>query len=155
MITTKELLENSKNLGRDHSDMEFDTVEVRYDLAQKKLLVKGMAKASKGDKLYKVEVAFYQVQPDGLTPEDLAAGKFPMPKDLMDKPIKVDCDCYDYTLGGALKGNLHNDCALHTDKLLTGYVKKTDRPENNPENVPYGCKHIVSLVKDIINASTN
>ena len=38
MMTTKELLDNSKKLGRDNSDIEFDKFEnPRYDLSQKKL----------------------------------------------------------------------------------------------------------------------
>lgn len=154
MVTTKELLANSKDLGRDNSDVEFDSVEKpHYDLSQKKLSFKGMAKGSNG-KLYKVEVAFLEVSPGGLTSDDLAAGKYPMPKDLIDKPVKVDCDCFDYILGGALKGNLKNGCALYTDQILTKYKKKTDRPENNPDNIPYACKHIVTLIKSIIEAST-
>ena len=152
MITTKQLLSNSKSMGRDSSDVEFDNIEKpRYDLSQKKLSFKGYAQGS-NNKLYKVEVAFYGVEPDGLTSEDLAAGKYPMPTDLMDKQIKVDCDCYDYTLGGALKGNLHSGSALYTDKTLTNYKKKTDRPEKNQENVAYGCKHIVSFIKYILEA---
>ena len=152
MITTKELLENSKALGRDNSDIEFDKFEnPRYDLSQKKLSFKAYAKGS-NNKLYKVEVAFYDVGPDGLTPSDLGQGKFPRPKNLLDKNIKVDCDCVDYTLGGCLKGNLHNDCALYTDKVLTNYKKKTDRPEKNAENTPYGCKHIVSFIHCILDA---
>lgn len=152
MVTTKELLANSKKLGRDNSDVDFDSFETpRYDLSQKKLSFKAYAKGSK-DNLYKVEVAFYGVEPDGLTSEELAAGKHPRPKDLMDKQIKVDCDCYDYIFGGALKGNLHNGCALYTDAKLTNYKKKTDRPENNPENVPYACKHIVSFIYCILEA---
>lgn len=152
MITTKTLIENSKALGRDSTDVEFDTMEKpRYDLAQKKLSFKGMAKGS-NNKLYKVEVAFFDVEPDGLTTEDLVAGKYPMPKNLSEKPIKVDCDCFDYVLGGCLKGNLKNGCALYTDKTLTNYKKKTDRPEKNPENQAYGCKHIVSFVKTILEA---
>lgn len=152
MITTKTLLENSKRLGRDSSDILFDSIEKpRYDLSQKKLSFKGMAQGS-NNKLYKVEVAFFDVEPGGLTPSDLGAGKYPMPQNLLEKPIKVDCDCIDYTLGGCLKGNLHNDCALYTDRVLTNYKKKTDRPENNQENEPYGCKHIVSFIKSILEA---
>lgn len=152
MVTTKELLDNSKKLGRDNSDIEFDKFEnPRYDLSQKKLSFKAYAKGS-NNKLYKVEVAFFDVQPNGLTSEDLAAGKFPRPKDLIDKQIKVDCDCYDYILGGCLKGNLHSGCALYTDKTLTNYKKKTDRPEKNAENEPYGCKHIVSFIYCILDA---
>lgn len=152
MVTTKELLENSKKLGRDNSDIEFDKFETpRYDLSQKKLSFKAYAKGS-NNKLYKVEVAFYGIEPDGLTSAELAAGKHPRPKDLMEKQIKVDCDCYDYIFGGALKGNLHNKCALYTDAKLTNYKKKTDRPENNPENIPYACKHIVSFIYCILEA---
>lgn len=152
MITTKQLLDNSRNLGRDSSDVEFDNIEKpRYDLSQKKLSFKGYAQGS-NNKLYKVEVAFFDVQPNGLTSEDLAAGKFPRPKDLLDKEIKVDCDCTDYILGGALKGNLHSGCALYTDKTLTNYKKKTDRPEKNAENIGYGCKHIVSFIYCILDA---
>lgn len=153
MVTTKVLLDNSKKLGRDNSDVDFDNLETpRYDLSQKKLSFKGYAKGSK-DNLYKVEVAFYDVQPGNLTPEDLAAGKYPLPKDLLEHRIKVDCDCYDYTFGGALKGNLNNDCALYTDAKLTKYKKKTDRPENNPDNIPYACKHILTLIKRIVEAA--
>lgn len=152
MVTTKELLENSKHLGRDNSDVEFDNFESpRYDLSQKKLSFKSYAKGS-NNKLYKVEVAFYGVEPGELTSEDLAAGKFPRPKDLIDKEIKVDCDCYDYILGGALKGNLHNGCALYTDQILTKYKKKTDRPENNPDNIPYACKHVISFIYCVLDA---
>lgn len=155
MVTTKELLSNSKAMNRDCADIEFDSIEKpRYDLAQKKLSFKGMAQGSEG-KLYKVEVAFYGVEPMGLTPSDLGAGKYPMPKDLIGKQIKVDCDCYDYTLGGCLKGNLKQGCALHTDAILTHYEKKTDRPEKNPDNKAYGCKHCVSLIKSILEAFGN
>ena len=151
-MTTKEFLENSKAMGRDNSDIEFDKFEnPRYDLSQKKLSFKSYAKGS-NNKLYKVEVAFYGIEPGNLTSDDLVAGKFPRPKDLLDKEIKVDCDCVDYTLGGALKGNLHNGCALYTDRVLTNYKKKTDRPEKNAENMGYGCKHIVSFIYCILEA---
>lgn len=151
-MTTKEFLDNSKSMGRDNSDIEFDKFEnPRYDLSQKKLSFKALAKGS-NNKLYKVEVAFYGVEPGNLTTDDLVAGKFPRPKDLLDKEIKVDCDCTDYILGGALKGNLHSGCALYTDKTLTNYKKKTDRPEKNAENIGYGCKHIVSFIHCILEA---
>lgn len=152
MITTKELLKNSVAMGRDAAQVEFDDVErPRYDLSQKKLMFKGYAKGS-NNKLYKVQIAFYQIDSDGLTPEELSKGMYPKPTNLLDKPIKVDCDCLDYTLGGALKGNLENKCALFTDKVLSGYKKKTDREEKNPNNIPYGCKHIVSFIKMILEA---
>ena len=131
MVTTKVLLDNSKKLGRDNSDVDFDNLETpRYDLSQKKLSFKGYAKGSK-DNLY----------------------NYPLPKDLLEHRVKVDCDCYDYTFGGALKGNLNNDCALYTDAKLTKYKKKTDRPENNPDNIPYACKHILTLIKRIVEAA--
>lgn len=150
MVDTKELLKNSAEMKRNSSDIEFDTIEKpRYDLSQKKLSFKGYAKGSQG-KLYKVQVAFYNVDPAGLTPDQLASGMFPKPQNLLDHPIKVDCDCMDYTLGGALKGNIKNGCALFTDKALTDYNKKTDRIEKNVDNKPYGCKHIVSFINIIL-----
>lgn len=152
MITTKQLLQNSKEMGRDNSDIDFDNIDTpRYDLAQRKLSFKAFAKGSSGH-LYKVQVAFFNVDPDGATPEMLEKGYIPKPKDLLNHPIKVDCDCIDYTLGGALKGNLKHDCALFTDKTLTNYKKKTDRPEKNSENKPYACKHIVSFIYTILDA---
>ena len=61
MITTKELLKNSVAMGRDAAQVEFDDVErPRYDLSQKKLMFKGYAKGS-NNKLYKVQIAFYQI----------------------------------------------------------------------------------------------
>ena len=152
MITVREFLKNSAEKGRDKVDVDFDSIEQpRYDRAQRKLSFKGYAKGS-GGKLYKVQVAFFKVEDDGATPEMLENGYIPLPIDILDHPIKVDCDCIDYTLGGALKGNLKHDCALFTDKTLSSYKKKTDRPENNAENIPYGCKHIVSFIYTIMDA---
>ena len=149
MVSGRELLRNSAIKGRGGTDIEFDSIDrPRYDKAQKKLSFKGYAQGS-GGKLYKVQVAFYDVEDDGATPEMLEKGYIPRPEDLLDHPVKVDCDCMDYNLGGALKGNLKNGCALFTDKMLSSYKKKTDRPEHNIDNIPYGCKHIVSFINII------
>lgn len=144
-ITTKNLLDNSP----DYADIEFENISVKYDLSQKKLHFKAYAKGS-NNKEYKVEVAFYDVDSEGLTPDQLKSGEFPSHADLLNKPIKVDCDCFDYTLGGKLKGNIHNNCNLYTDTTLTNYKKKTDRPEKNAENKAMGCKHIISFIKMIL-----
>ena len=149
MVSARELLRNSAIKGRGGTDIEFDSIDrPRYDRAQKKLSFKGYAQGS-GGKLYKVQVAFYDVEDDGATPEMLEKGYIPRPEDLLDHPVKVDCDCIDYNLGGALKGNLKNGCALFTDKMLSSYKKKTDRTEHNADNIPYGCKHIVSFINII------
>ena len=150
MVTVRQMLDNSKAKKRDSADVEILEISVpHYDRAQKKLSVSAVVKSSKGTG-YNVRVAFFDVEDQGMKPEELAAGNFPIPDDIMNKPIKVDCDCMDYTLGGALKGNLKHGSALYTDAQLTNYKKKTDRPENNPENLPYGCKHITSVLKTVI-----
>lgn len=152
MVTAKQILDNSLKFHRDSKDVEFDSIEpARYDLAQKKLSFKGHA-VGQSKKLYKVEVAFYEVDPDGLTPDQLAAGIVPKPKDLLDHPVKVDCECYDYMWNGALRGNLKHGCALYTHKDFTTYEKKTDAAPKNPDEIPYGCKHIVSFIYDIMAA---
>ena len=150
-ITTKELLKNSG----DYADIEFTKFNVHYDLSQKKLHCKAYAQSSKGDHEYKVEVAFYDVEPEGLTPDQLKSGVVPTHANILNSPIKVDCDCDSYILGGILKGNIHNDCNLYTDKKLTNYKKKTDRPERNPENKAMGCKHIISFIKLILSEYNN
>lgn len=147
MVTAKQLLANS--IAK--ADVEIDNINsVRYDLAQKKLHFNVMVKGSNNN-AYKVEIAFYDIDPGDLTSEDLAKGMIPRAiKDLDNKPIKVDCDCTSYTLGGCLKGNLKSGCALYTDKVLTNYKKKTDREEKNPENKPMACKHIIGVLKAIL-----
>ena len=149
MITAKQLLQNSIDFNRNSKDVEFDSIEpAHYDLAQKKLSFKGYAKGQ-SKKLYKVEVAFYNVEPDGLTPQQLGMGMVPKPKDLLDHPVKVDCECHDYMWNGALRGNLKHDCGLYTHKEFTDYEKKTDAAPKNPNLTPFGCKHIVSFLHDI------
>lgn len=150
MVTVQQMLDNSKAKKRDSADVEILNISApKYDRAQKKLYISAVVKSSKGSG-YNVRIAFFDVEDQGMKPEELAAGNFPIPDDIMSKPIKVDCDCMDYVLGGALKGNLKHGSALFTDAQLTNYEKKTDRPEKNPENLPYGCKHITSVLKTVI-----
>lgn len=149
MVTGRQILENSAQKRRDSMDAEFDYIEpARYDLAQKKLSFKAMVVGSRGDR-YKVEVAFFDVDPMGLTPDQLAAGLVPKPADLLDHRVKVDCTCNDYAFNGAYVGNLANDCALYTHKDMDTYEKKTDAAPKNPEHLPFGCKHITSFLHNI------
>ncbi len=149
MVTVKEIMENARKFGRDskYQAVEFDQIlQHQYDLAQKRIYFAIQFRGSTG-KMYNTRVAIYGVEPNGITPEEIKAGKYPMPEDFMNCHVKVDCDCTDYTLGGALKGNLKHDAALFTDAELTNYKKKTDRQEKNPDNLPYCCKHIYSVLE--------
>jgi hypothetical protein len=151
MVTVKEIMENARKFGRDGKSqaVEFDQIlQHQYDLSQKRIYFTIQFRGSTS--LYNTRVAIYDVEPNGITPEEIKAGKYPMPKDFVNCRIKVDCDCKDYTLGGALKGNLKHDAALFTDAELTNYKKKTDRQEKNPDNLPYCCKHIYSMLEALI-----
>ena len=153
MITTKTLLDNSENFGNNGADIKIEFEAPTYDVSQKKLYFKGYANSSKPGSKYEVKVAFFDIVMDY---QDFLDHKWNLSKEiLLDKPIKVDCKCKSYVFNGCLKGNLANDCALYTNAELTNYVKKTDREEKNPENKPFGCKHVVAAIKQILDGIDN
>lgn len=147
-VTTKDFLKESEGLGNNGVDIKIEFEAPTYDVSQKKLYFKGFADSSKPNSKYEVKVAFFDVV---MSYQDFKDNKWGLTsKDLLDKPVKVDCKCKSYVFGGALKGNLHSGCALYTNTELTNYVKKTDREEKNPENKPRGCKHIIAAIKQIL-----
>jgi hypothetical protein len=149
-IDTKQLLENSVGKGNNGADITLEFETPTYDQAQQKLYVKCLADGS-GNKKYEVKFAFYEM---GMSYQEFLDGKW-IDKDLLlSRPIKVDCKCPSYVYGGILKANQHNNCALYTHADFTHYKKKTDRQEKNPENIPYGCKHIVSAIKALMSNVT-
>ena len=149
MTTVREILVNSANKGNVGANITIEYDAPRYDVSQKKLSFKGMAIASDPTKRYKVEVAIYDVAMDY---ETFLSMKWPMSREqIMDKPVKIDCTCMSYERGGALIGCIHHDCHLYDHVSFSrDYVKKTDRPEKNPNHIPMGCKHICSALKDIL-----
>jgi len=153
MITTKTLLENSRNFGNNGANIRIEFDPPAYDVSQKKLTFKGMADSSDPKKKYNVHIAFFDID---MTYEDFLSGNWNLTKEiLLDKPLKVDCKCKAYEMSGCLKGNLQHDCALYTHAEFTHYEKKTDRPEKNPENIPMGCKHIYSAIEQILSEIDN
>jgi hypothetical protein len=150
MVTVREILANSeaiqKNAGANIL-MEYEAP--RYDVSQKKLSFKGMAIGSDPKKRYKVEVAIYDVAMDY---ETFLSLKWPFTREqILDKPVKIDCTCPSYEKGGALIGCIHHDCQMYDHVGFSrDYVKKTDRPERNPDHIPMGCKHIYSFIKEIL-----
>ena len=150
MVTIKEILANTEAMQRNAGAniiIEYDPP--RYDVSQKKLSFKGMAIGSDPKKRYKVEVAVYDVAMDY---ETFLSLKWPFTREqIMSKPVKIDCTCPSYEMGGALIGCIHHGCQMYDHVGFSrDYVKKTDRPEKNPDHIPMGCKHVYSCLKEIL-----
>lgn len=72
-----------------------------------------------------------------------------LPINLQQNNVKVRCTCLDFRW----RFSIYNDKA----GVLYGegpgvYVKKTDRPPNNPKGVPGLCKHLLKLAVELKNS---
>lgn len=133
---------------------------ISYDPQRKMLFFKAEVTGSAG-KVYPVEIQFLQVEGN---PAQLTAGL--LPPDLLDHNIKVDCHCHDFINNNKQGPCWDHGCAIYKDhkelkkaweKEYAAHRKVTGKPKKiitnphiyNPENQPLGCKHIISVLKDI------
>lgn len=150
MVTVKEILSNTEaNQRNAGANIKIEYEAPRYDVSQKKLSFKGMATGSDPQKRYKVEIAIYDIV---MGYDTFLSLQWPYTREqILNKPIKIDCTCPSYEKGGALIGCIHNGCQMYEHVGFSrDYVKKTDRPEKNPEHIPMGCKHVYSCLKEIL-----
>lgn len=71
------------------------------------------------------------------------------PISLHQNNVKVRCTCMDFRWRFAM-ANQQNDVLHGPGPEL--YTKKTDRPPNNPRNVPGVCKHLLRFVNELKNS---
>lgn len=127
-------------------------MDIQYSPQMKTLTFKRVAASSEPTKGYVVSAMFLGVLPTDFNTE---VGKIKR-ESLESKDVKVDCHCKAYIMGGCLKGNLENGCALNTHADLTKYKRVTDNPNlvRNAEKKPQLCKHLVGLIKNILDEYT-
>lgn len=118
----------------------------KYMTGMKTLTFSAVAQSSRDNAGYQVIIQFLGVEPDELkqSPE----GDYRTSAEtLRNKDCKVACHCMAYIMGGCLKGNIKHNCNLVTNKMLTGYERKTDNPNlaKNPNGDAQMCKHLAGL----------
>lgn len=118
----------------------------KYMSGMKTLTFTATAQSSRDNAGYNVIIQFLGIEPEDLiqSPE----GDYRVSAEtLRNKDCKVACHCMAYIMGGCLKGNMAHKCNLVTNKMLTGYERKTDNPNlaKNPSNEPQMCKHLAGL----------
>ena len=145
----RELEENTEKLTKKVSRKEqaskvaISNVELIPEVPSRRLLAKAKAQGSSGTYTPQIEFQDVNYSGDDYTFTGPDGEEYSIERISYDNDVRVTCDCLDFRWRFSLWNS--------KNKALLGpppeqYQKKTNRPPQNPQQLPGMCKHLLRLV---------
>lgn len=121
-------------------------LDLSYDQIHKVMTFTGKIAGSSGH--YEWQLDFLNVdREDNLSTLEIQEGRFPKPS-LSRNDIQVFCSCNSYRFTFSEPNRLRN---AKTGPSFPGFVRKTNRESRNPNQEPGLCKHLITVVEELLN----
>ena len=121
-------------------------LDLSYDERHKIMTYTGKIQGSRG--YYEWQIDFMNVdREDNLSPLEIREGRFPKPS-LSRNEIKVFCSCDSFRFTFSEPNRMRN---AKTGPSFPGFVRKTNRESRNPNQQPGLCKHLITVVNELLN----
>lgn len=121
-------------------------LDLSYDERHQIMTFTGKIQGSRG--YYEWQLDFMNVgKEDNLSILEIREGRFPKPS-LSRNEIKVFCSCDSFRFTFSEPNRLRN---AKTGPSFPGFVRKTNRVSRNPNQQPGLCKHLITVVEELVN----
>lgn len=146
----KELLNSTRKISptsiQEAGTRKTFDLDLSYDEQHQIMTFTGKIAGSRG--AYDWQLDFMNVdKEENLSTLEIREQRFPKPS-LSRHDIKVFCSCDSFRFTFSEPNRLRN---AKTGPSFPGFVRKTDRASRNPNQQPGLCKHLITVVEELVN----